>query len=103
MSSETAERARIHDESRGPSISNDVATGKRPSTRGVQRTTSVLPLGIPSTLRVAPPARLTRREAELLGLLAQGLNNKEIGASLWLSDRTVELPISGLYRKIGAQ
>jgi DNA-binding CsgD family transcriptional regulator len=51
----------------------------------------------------ALPARLTRREAEVLGLLAQGLSNKEIAAELWLSDRTVERHITGLYRKIGAQ
>jgi ATP/maltotriose-dependent transcriptional regulator MalT len=44
---------------------------------------------------------LTRREAEVLGLLAQGLSNKEIAGVLWLSDRTVERHITGLYRKIG--
>jgi DNA-binding NarL/FixJ family response regulator len=36
-------------------------------------------------------------------LLAEGLSNKEIAAELWLSDRTVERHITGLYRKIGAQ
>lgn len=50
-----------------------------------------------------PPAAraLTRREAEVLGLLAQGLSNKEIAGVLWLSDRTVERHITSLYRKIG--
>lgn len=51
----------------------------------------------------ASPARLTRREAEVLGLLAQGLSNKEIAAVLWLSDRTIERHITGLYRKIGVE
>jgi DNA-binding NarL/FixJ family response regulator len=51
----------------------------------------------------ATEAILTRREAEVLGLLAEGLSNKEIAAELWLSDRTVERHITGLYRKIGAQ
>jgi DNA-binding NarL/FixJ family response regulator len=46
---------------------------------------------------------LTRREAEVLGLLAQGLSNKEIAAVLWLSDRTIERHITGLYRKIGVE
>jgi DNA-binding NarL/FixJ family response regulator len=46
---------------------------------------------------------LTRREAEVLGLLAQGLSNKEIAAELWLSTRTVERHITGLYGKIGVQ
>jgi DNA-binding NarL/FixJ family response regulator len=44
---------------------------------------------------------LTRREAEVLGLLAQGLSNKEIAAILCLSDRTIERHVTGLYRKIG--
>jgi len=44
---------------------------------------------------------LTRRELEVLGLLAQGLSNKEMAALLWLSDRTIERHITSLYRKIG--
>ena len=44
---------------------------------------------------------LTRRETEVLGLLAQGLSNREIAGIMWLSDRTVERHITGLYRKIG--
>jgi DNA-binding NarL/FixJ family response regulator len=44
---------------------------------------------------------LTRRETEVLGLLAQGLNNREIAGVMWLSDRTVERHITSLYRKIG--
>lgn len=47
------------------------------------------------------PADLTRREVEVLGLLAQGLSNKEIAGVLWLSDRTVERHLTSLYRKIG--
>jgi DNA-binding NarL/FixJ family response regulator len=44
---------------------------------------------------------LTRRELEVLGLLAQGLSNKEIAGVMWLSDRTVERHITSVYRKIG--
>ena len=44
---------------------------------------------------------LSRRELEVLGLLAQGLSNKEIAGVMWLSDRTVERHITSLYRKIG--
>ncbi len=44
---------------------------------------------------------LTRREQEVLGLLAQGLSNKEIAGVMWLSDRTVERHITSIYRKIG--
>lgn len=52
---------------------------------------------------LATPAGLTRREVEVLGLLAQGLSNKEIAAVLSLSDRTVERHITGVYRKIGVE
>lgn len=52
---------------------------------------------------LAPPTRLSRREAEVLGLLAQGLSNKEIAGILWLSERTVERHITSLYRKIGVE
>ncbi|WP_127793088.1 helix-turn-helix transcriptional regulator [Agromyces sp. LHK192] len=44
---------------------------------------------------------LSRREFEVLGLLAQGLSNREIAGLMWLSDRTVERHITSLYRKIG--
>ena len=44
---------------------------------------------------------LTRRESEVLGLLAQGLSNKEIAGVIWLSDRTVERHVSSVYRKLG--
>lgn len=62
------------------------------------------PGGSPSARRradPAPPPQLTRRETEVLGLLAQGLNNREIAGLMWLSDRTVERHITSLYRKIG--
>ncbi len=49
----------------------------------------------------SPLLHLTRREIETLGLLAQGLSNKEIAGLMWLSDRTVERHITSLYRKIG--
>ena len=45
------------------------------------------------------PAGLTRREAEVLGLLAAGHSNKEIAAELFLSERTVERHITTIYRK----
>ncbi len=47
------------------------------------------------------PARLTEREVEVLGLLARGLSNKEIGVLLHLSPRTVGRHVSKAYRKVG--
>lgn len=47
------------------------------------------------------PGGLTKREAEVLGLLAQGFSNKEIAAILYLSPRTVGRHVAKAYRKIG--
>jgi DNA-binding CsgD family transcriptional regulator len=45
---------------------------------------------------------VTPREAEILGLLAAGLANKDIAARLYLSPRTVEKHVESLLRKTGA-
>jgi DNA-binding NarL/FixJ family response regulator len=51
----------------------------------------------------APPApKLTRREAEVLDLLAQGKTNKEIAHQLVVSVRTVKFHVSSLLKKLGA-
>lgn len=47
------------------------------------------------------PARLTTREAEILGLIARGYRNKEIAEKLFLSFETVRWHIRSLYAKIG--
>jgi DNA-binding NarL/FixJ family response regulator len=44
---------------------------------------------------------LTAREREILVLIAEGLTNKEIGAKLGISTRTVEAHRDSLMRKIG--
>ena len=46
---------------------------------------------------------LTPREAEVLGLLARGLANKEIAQQLGLSVHTVERHLTNLYPKIGSR
>jgi len=49
------------------------------------------------------PAGLTRREAEVLGLLAVGKSNLEISTQLFLSLRTVERHITHVYGKLGVR
>jgi DNA-binding NarL/FixJ family response regulator len=49
----------------------------------------------------APPARLTRREIEILLLLAQRYTNREIAEELVLSVRTVERHINNIFNKTG--
>lgn len=49
------------------------------------------------------PDHLTRREAEVLRLIADGQSNQAIATTLVLSVRTVERHISNIYAKIGAE
>jgi DNA-binding NarL/FixJ family response regulator/tetratricopeptide (TPR) repeat protein len=44
---------------------------------------------------------LTPRETEVLGLLAGGLTNKQIAATLYISDKTVEHHVSRILGKLG--
>ncbi|HEX9014014.1 MAG TPA: response regulator transcription factor [Anaerolineaceae bacterium] len=48
------------------------------------------------------PALLTRREDEILQLLAQGLANKQIAEALKISPHTVKFHIGAIYEKLGA-
>ena len=49
------------------------------------------------------PDGLTRREVDVLRLLAAGRTNHEIAAALYLSVRTVERHVANIYGKIGAR
>jgi DNA-binding CsgD family transcriptional regulator len=51
----------------------------------------------------ANPAGLTARELEVLALLADGLQNREIARRLVLSPRTVDHHVSSVLRKLGAR
>ena len=48
-----------------------------------------------------PLAELTRREREILGLMAEGRSNQGISRALWLSPKTVETHIRGAFTKLG--
>jgi DNA-binding NarL/FixJ family response regulator len=47
------------------------------------------------------PEKLTARETEVLRLLAQGMSNKEIGASLVIGIKTVKTHVSSILSKLG--
>jgi HD-GYP domain-containing protein (c-di-GMP phosphodiesterase class II) len=53
------------------------------------------------TPRIERPAGLTQRETEVIGLLARGLQTKQIARVLGISVKTADNHIQNVYRKIG--
>jgi two-component system, NarL family, response regulator LiaR len=49
------------------------------------------------------PEELTERETEVLKLLARGRANKQIAASLFVSEKTVKAHVSSILMKLGVQ
>jgi DNA-binding NarL/FixJ family response regulator len=61
-------------------------------------------LGAASTPTLAdPPDDLTRREVEVLSLIAEGLSNKEIAARLYLGEATVKTHVNRIFAKTGSR
>lgn len=44
---------------------------------------------------------LTRRELEILRLVAEGLSNAQLARMLWVTEQTVKFHLSNVYRKLG--
>jgi two-component system response regulator DevR len=56
-----------------------------------------------STRSVAMPGNLpelTRREVEILRLVAEGHSNSEIAKLLWVTEQTIKFHLSNVYRKL---
>jgi DNA-binding NarL/FixJ family response regulator len=50
--------------------------------------------------RADPVERLTEREREVLGLIAEGMSNKAIAARLFVTERTVEAHVTQIFQKL---
>jgi len=66
------------------------------------RITELLAVEGDRLLAAVPAADLTAREREVLGLIAEGMSNKQIAGALGISVRTVTVHVSNLLRKTGA-
>jgi non-specific serine/threonine protein kinase len=60
-----------------------------------------LPFPLPAQTRVEPLVELTRREREVVVLIARGLSNGEIAEQLILSKRTVEKHVANILSTLG--
>jgi|tagenome__1003787_1003787.scaffolds.fasta_scaffold20971045_2 DNA-binding NarL/FixJ family response regulator len=52
---------------------------------------------------VAERPLLTRRELEILRLVAEGRTNRDVAELLWVSDQTVKFHLANVYRKLGVK
>ncbi len=84
----------------------DPFLGARPRANVVQRLRELGVRAIPRGPRpqtLANPAQLTRRELEIVELVAEGLRNAEIAQRLHLSAKTVDHHVSAVLSKLGVR
>ncbi len=53
------------------------------------------------SLKIVPPKKLTKRQEEVLELVAQGFSNKVIAAKLGISEHTVAQHVKVIYATLG--
>jgi NarL family two-component system response regulator LiaR len=76
---------------------------------GKQQTIVVKEIPVTSRSPLIPDERkredlhITRRELEILALIAQGLSNREIAEKLFVSENTVKTHSSRVFDKLGAR
>jgi DNA-binding NarL/FixJ family response regulator len=58
---------------------------------------------VPPARRVAPAPELTRREREVLALVALGLANKQVARRLGIREGTVKAHVTSVFHRIGVR
>jgi DNA-binding NarL/FixJ family response regulator len=84
-----------------PAVANAAATTTAPATSLGK--TVVSSKAATALLRLPPEklSTLTRREVDIVKLIADGATNKEVGVELDISDRTVKGHLSNIFLKLG--
>lgn len=80
---------------------HQLRAGGSPISPGIaRRVLARLRPGVDTTLPPAADNPLTRREADVLRLVAKGLSFDEVGATLHLSPHTIVAHVKNIYRKL---
>jgi DNA-binding NarL/FixJ family response regulator len=58
------------------------------------------PTAVDAPVRLERPGGLTRREIEILKLVAEGHSNAQLARMLWVTEQTVKFHLSNIYRKL---
>lgn len=74
-----------------------------PALRSIAQGREVFEAGMMEALLAPAPDRLTRREREVLDLIDNGCSNAEIARQLVLAPKTVEMHVSHILAKLGAE
>jgi DNA-binding NarL/FixJ family response regulator len=76
----------------------------RATTATVVRELSGRPIPMPRNIVMSDkPIALSRREREIVGLVAQGFRNREIADKLFISEQTVKNHMHNVFEKLGVQ
>jgi DNA-binding NarL/FixJ family response regulator len=61
---------------------------------------AVSPVAVPEAAAIDDSPGLTRRELEILRLVAEGHSNAQLARMLWVTEQTVKFHLSNIYRKL---
>jgi DNA-binding CsgD family transcriptional regulator len=64
------------------------------------RRVAELPAPAGAIARAEPAPKLTRRQREILRLVAEGRSNGEVARLLWVTEQTVKFHLANVYRKL---
>jgi HD-GYP domain-containing protein (c-di-GMP phosphodiesterase class II) len=93
---------RPHREALSPAEAADVLHAEaRDGRLDPEAVTAVLDAAGQPSPRIERPAGLTAREAEVVGLIARGLQTKQVARALGISAKTADRHVQNAYRKMG--